>query len=50
MIVLPHLGKECYPKSRLQKLVTSYWMNTTLTGSAIRMNYSTRINRQSKQS
>jgi hypothetical protein len=36
MIILPHLGKEYYPKSRLQKLVTSYWMNTTLTGSGIR--------------
>jgi len=50
MIVLPHLGKEYYPKSQLQKLVTSYWMNTTLTGSGIRMQYSKEINHQSKHS
>ena len=53
MIVLPHLGKEYYPKSQLQKLVTSYWMNTTLTGSGIRMQYSkgiiTNLNIANKQ-
>ena len=50
MIGLPHLGKEYYPKSQFQKLVTSYWMNTTLTSSGIRMQYSKEINHQSKHS
>ena len=49
MIILPHLGKEYYPKSQLHNLVASYWMNTTLIGCRIVRQQIIDLNRVQKQ-